>query len=250
MTDEELKLLGTKLVNYCDKYFIPILYIFEILNDQKVTPMTRGKAMEFSAFLKIRSLLNESEWSVEKLNLSAQLGAPDEDISVTHRRSGIILKVESKSAVRESFRSGRRTRIINVPHFRVKCHRSRSNIRLSQTSNDRYPADEFDIIITSPLNAIFEGNTVGENLELIHDNECVSILNEHYGVSTEEDLLKAAHNDWRFVLPPTIAQRGFIPRTPFVLLNNDLNWLPIEQVEAKLLDVVNIRRARGARSRR
>jgi hypothetical protein len=85
MDDKELAKLGKKLQEYCDKYFIPQEHLFEILNDQKVTPMIRGKATEFNAYELLRSLLNENEWSVQKLNLSAQPGSPDQDISITHK---------------------------------------------------------------------------------------------------------------------------------------------------------------------
>lgn len=250
MTDDELRQLGIKLVDYCNKYLIPVQYVFDILNDQKVTPMTRGKAMEYNVFLLLKAQLNQSEWSVEKLNLSAQSGTPDEDISITHRRTGIILKVESKSAVRGSMSNGERSRICRgIPHFKVKCHRSRSNISLSETTNDSYSQDAFDLIITNPLNAIYQGKTVGEDLELIHNESVVRILYSQYSVSNKEDLFTAISRDWRFVLPTSIAVDGFIPRTPYVLLTNDPHWLPIGQVESKLLDIVRGRTTRN-RSRR
>ena len=71
-------------------------YVFDILNDQKVVPMIRGKATEYNAFIVIEQHLSKSEWSVQKLNLNAQTNSGDEDISITHRRTGIVLKVESK----------------------------------------------------------------------------------------------------------------------------------------------------------
>lgn len=115
MDEKELAELGKRLLEYCSKYFIPAEHLFEILNDQKVTPMIRGKATEFNAYELLRSLLNENEWSVQKLNLSAQPGSPDQDISITHKRTGIILKVESKNAVRGSMTCGIRCRITKEP---------------------------------------------------------------------------------------------------------------------------------------
>jgi hypothetical protein len=161
MTEKELRELGKKLKEYCDRYLISTNYLFEILNDQKVTPMIRGKATEYEVYLLLKSHLNKSEWSVQKLNLLPSPGLSDEDISVTHLRTGKILKVESKNAVRGSISNGIRSRIHNVPHFKVKCHRSRSNIKLAGSTNDRYAVSEFDIIITNPLNALIRGKTRG-----------------------------------------------------------------------------------------
>ncbi|MEW6652303.1 MAG: hypothetical protein AB1394_02425 [Bacteroidota bacterium] len=169
MTKESKLKLAENILLYCRKFNVPIDYLFEILEDQKVTPMIRGKAMEYNAFLLLNKILSSTIWSVQKLNLNAQPGLYDEDISITHRRTGIILKVESKSAVRGSATDGGRSRKLDVPHFMVKSHRSRSNIKLAGSSNDLYSVDSFDLLITNSSNAIFERNTVGEKLEVIHN---------------------------------------------------------------------------------
>ncbi|MBI5215264.1 MAG: hypothetical protein HY960_05885 [Ignavibacteriae bacterium] len=242
MTTEEINKLGSDLLQYCKKFNIPLGFLFEILEDQKVTPMIRGKAMEYNAFLLLEKILPKSIWSVQKLNLNAQPGTYDEDISITHRRSGIILKVECKSAVRGSISDGKRTKVLKVPHFNVKCHRSRSNIKLAGTSNDRYSVDSFDVLITNTSNAIFEGNTVGEHLEVIHELQLKSLLYDYYNVENDEDLIQASESDWRFCIPKDIAIEGFIPRTPYVKLVNDENWKPLTHIEERLLQVVNERR--------
>jgi hypothetical protein len=242
MNKESLLKLGGALLTYCKKFNIPLEYLFEILEDQKVTPMIRGKAMEYNAYLLLEKILPKTEWGVQKLNLNAQPGLYDEDISVTHRRTGIILKVESKSAVRASINDGRRSRLLNVPHFKVKCHRSRSNIKLAGTTNDRYSVDSFDILITNPENAIFEGNTVGENLEVIYNPEFKELLYKHYRVKNNLDLIESCRNDWRLCKPKDIAEKGFIPRTPYVMLRQDRNWKTAEKLESVLLEVVNEKR--------
>ena len=247
MGDAEIKKLGTDLLGYCQKFKVPIDYIFEILEDQKVTPMIRGKAMEYNAFLQLEYILPKHIWSVQKLNLNAQPGTVDEDISVTHRRSGVILKVESKSGVRGSFSDGRRAKVIKDPHFKVKCHRSRSNISLAGTSNDRYSVDSFDIIITNTSNSIFQGNTIGENLEIIHKPGIKELLYQHYSVSNDHDLIDASFDDWRYCIPEDIAEEGFIPRTPYVRLTNDPNWRPLPELEARLLEVVENKRSQTSR---
>jgi hypothetical protein len=200
--------------------------------------MIRGKAMEYNAYLLLDKLLPRNTWSVQKLNLNPQPGTYDEDISITHRKTGIILKVESKSAVRASISTGKRTRKVNVPKFNVKCHRSRSNIKLAGSSNDRYSVDSFDVLMTNPSNAIFKGNTIGEHLELVSDKETLAMLFDFYQVNSEKDLVAAAENDWRFCIPQDIAEEGFIPRTPLVLLTGDPNWQTMEHLEKRLLRVV------------
>ena len=250
MTNDEKANLSNQLLDYCRKFNIPLEFLFEILEDQKVTPMIRGKAMEYNAFLLLEKHLPKTVWSVQKLNLNAQPGIYDEDISITHRRTGVILKVESKSAVRSSISDGKRTKILKVPHFNVKCHRSRSNIKLAGTSNDRYSVDSFDVLVTNTSNAIFESNTVGEKLEVIYNEELKKLLFEFYNVSTDDDLIQACENDWRFAIPKDIAVEGFIPRTPYVKLENDENWRPISQLERKLLQVVKDKRESHQPTRR
>lgn len=250
MTNENKLALAEKLFMYCKKFNVPLGFLFEILEDQKVTPMIRGKAMEYNAFLLLDNALSKATWSVQKLNLNAQTGVHDEDISITHRRTGIILKVESKSTVRGSISDGKRSRILNVPHFNVKSHRSRSNIKLAGSSNDRYSVDSFDVLITNTSNAIFEGNTVGEHLEVVHKEELKKMLYEFYNVDTDENLITACESDWRFTIPKDIAVDGFIPRTPYVKLAEDENWKPISFIEDRLLEVVGEKRKSAQTTRR
>ncbi|GAB62072.1 MAG: hypothetical protein DWB56_08575 [Candidatus Jettenia sp.] len=239
---EELRELKKRITDYCNKFDIPRNFLFAILEDQKVTPMIRGKAMEYNAFLLLDKNLPKSIWSVQKLNLNAQPGVYDEDISITHRRSGVILKVESKSAVRGSISDGSRSRILDCSHFKVKCHRSRSNIKLAGTSNDRYALGCFDIVLTNPLNAIFEGNTIGETFEIINDIKIKEMLYKRYSVDNDENLIKACSIDWLYCIPEDIAENGFIPRTPYVKLINDPHWRPINEIEKRLTEVVKMRR--------
>ncbi|MFK5972623.1 MAG: hypothetical protein QM485_05015 [Flavobacteriaceae bacterium] len=251
MEREEFEEFGNQLNKYCEKYNIPTEYLFEILEDQKVIPMIRGKGLEYNAYLKLREILPSNIWDVQKLNLNAQTGTTDEDISITHRRSGIILKIECKSGVRGSIRAGIRTRKLRVPHFKVKCHRSRSSIKLASTSNDRYAVDEFDLIITNTSNSIYEGGTVGENLEITYNEPARAVLNTHYGVTDDLSLIRACDNDWRFCIPSDIAEEGFIPRTPYVRLNNDENWQDLSNLNYRLQEiVVEKNRQRSGSSRR
>lgn len=88
--------LGMQMLEYCRKFKIPQDYVMDILNDQKVVPMIRGKATEYAVEILLKDTLNAREWVVAKLNLNAQSGTHDEDVTVTHQRTGIIIKVECK----------------------------------------------------------------------------------------------------------------------------------------------------------
>lgn len=242
MNDNDKITLADDLLHYCNKFDIPINFLFEILEDQKVTPMIRGKAMEYNAFLLLNKVLQKNTWSVQKLNLNAQTGINDEDISITHRRTGIILKVESKSAVRGSITDGVKSRTIKEPHFKVKCHRSRSNIKLAGTSNDRYSVDSFDLLLTNTANAIYQGNTVGEELEIVHNERIKHLLFDFYQVKSKANLIIACQNDWRFAIPSEIAIDGFIPRTPYVKLFEDKNWWKVDSLEDKLMKIIEQKR--------
>lgn len=249
INDDKIQ-LAEQLLQYCKKFNVPLEFLFEILEDQKVTPMIRGKAMEYNAFLFLDKILPKATWSVQKLNLNAQTGTYDEDISVTHRRTGVILKVESKSTVRGSISDGQRSRNLKVPHFLVKSHRSRSNIKLAGSSNDRYSVDSFDVLITNTSNSIFEGNTVGEHLEVVHNAATKEMLYKFYKVKSDEELIATCESDWRFVIPKDIAVDGFIPRTPYVKLSNDENWKPLAKIEERLLKVVEEKRKSAKTTRR
>lgn len=220
---------------YCERYNIPIENLMDILEDQKVLPMIRGKATEYIAAVVLRKLLNRN-WQVQKLNLNAQPGTYDEDISITHSKTGIRLKVEAKNAVRGSFRIGSKNTKIKEPHFKVKCHKSRSNISKSKTTNDRYLVDDFDMIVCNVSNAIFQGATLGDSLEVLHDKNSIDFLLKHYKVSTEKDLIRSSYDDWVCCFPRSIVQEdGSIPRTPFVKLSGDENWFSLKEIEPKLL---------------
>jgi len=238
--------LGRELETYCKKYYIRLEDFFSILNDQKVIPMLRGKAAEYDAFFALRQILPSQVWTVHKLNLNAQPGTIDHDIDVIHRRTGVQITIETKSAVRGSMSTGTRTRKHKVPHFEVKCHRSRSNKQLSY--NDRYLATAFDVIVATPTNALFEGGTIGEEFELVTEPGLLAILYRHYGVSDTPSLINATNKDLRFVLSTDIAENvegnTLIPRTPSVLLADDPNWKPLNQLEAVLETIVKAKARR------
>ena len=218
--------LEQKILEYCSEYNVPVDFLFEILEDQKVVPMIRGKATEYNAFLYLKANLDKYTWDVQKLNLNAQNNTIDEDVSITHRKTGIRLKVECKNAVRGSFNLGKR----------------RSNISLSTTTNDRYLVGDFDLLACNTSNALYEGNTI-ESLELINNTELIQILYEFYKVDNDKALVKACNQDWRFVIPADIAEKdNSIPRTPYVILQDDPHWTSIDNLNERLLRIVEVKR--------
>lgn len=238
-TDRDMHRIYAGIAEYCRTYNIPREHLLDILEDQKVLPMIRGKATEYvgAAFLK-RSL--SKEWSVEKLNLNTQAGQIDEDISVTFRRTGKRLKAETKNAVRGGFRLHGRGR--PAPHFTVKCHKSRSNLRRQKTSNDRYLVGEFDLLLCNVSNALFRGGALEPGLPLIKDEQALAWLRDFYQAKEKDALIRRAYDDWRFCLPRTIAdEQGVLPRTPVVFMEGDPNWFGVDKLNALLYAALETR---------
>lgn len=241
MSRTDYEQIGKNLESYCNTYKVPMDYIFQILNDQKVLPMIRGKATEFNATDLLKSILDENEWIVQKLNLNPQPGTDDQDVSITHRRSGIIIKIESKNAVRGSMLSGKRGKTSKAPYCRIKCHKSRSNIKKADTGNDRYTVDAFDIVLSNLSNAIIKSGGIDDQFELIDKDNIPNILANHYNVPNDyQSLFDATSNDWRFVISEDIAEDGLLPRTPVVLLDNDPSWKSVNKtnMESALKKIV------------
>ena len=222
---------------YCETYNIPLENLLDILEDQKVLPMIRGKATEYIGAAILRQALDPRDWDVQKLNLNPQRGGTfDEDVSITHRMTGKRLKAETKSAVRGSFSLGAVKE--TAPYFRVKCHKSRSH--LTRAHNDRYEAEAFDVLLCNVSNAIFRRRTLARGLELIDKPATIAWLKEHYGAADDKALVRSAYDDWRICLPSVIAQPdGTIPRTPVVRLANDPHWFPPDQLAPHLRTLIN-----------
>ena len=89
--------------------------------------------------------------------LNAQPNIDDEDISITHQRTGITIKIECKNASRGSFKSGKGYRKSKVPHCMIKCHKSRSDFKESIGIKIQI----FDIVISNLSNAVIAGECAG-----------------------------------------------------------------------------------------
>ena len=233
---EEALRVYSSIREYCETYNIPLENLLDILEDQKVLPMIRGKATEYIGAALLKQSLNPRDWDVQKLNLNPQQGTHDEDVSVTYRMTGKRLKAETKSAVRGSFRLTAKKE--QAPHFRVKCHKSRSN--LTKKHNDRYVGGDFDVLLTNAANAIFKGKTLDRGMSLIDKSEAIAWLKDHYGVTTDKDLIRKAYADWRICLPSTIQMEdGTIPRTPIVKMTNDPHWFKPDTLTKHLRTLIN-----------
>ncbi len=223
---------------YCETYNIPEENLLDILEDQKVLPMIRGKATEYIGAAVLRQALDPRDWSVDKLNLNAQPGKYDEDISITYRRTGKRLKAEMKNAVRGGFKM--HTKINPSPHFKVKCHKSRSNMKKIATTNDRYLVGDFDVLLCNVSNAIFRGKSLDRGLPLIENDKSIDWLKSYYGVKTDDELRRNTYDDWRVCLPVVIAEEnGAIPRAPTVFMSGDSNWFCLDRLASSLRTLIN-----------
>ena len=217
---------------YCETYNVPMDKLMEILEDQKVLPMIRGKATEYIGAAVLRQVLPGREWDVQKLNLNPQSETQhDEDISITFRRTGKRLRVETKNAVRGSFRIDARQQ--PEPHFGVKCHRSRSH--MTRERNDRYLETDFDLLLCNVSNSIFRSKSIEPGLPLIENKEAIEWLKQFYHADTDAEIRRGAYDDWRFCLPADIAVDNVIPRTPKVFMENDPNWRKLDHLSECLL---------------
>ncbi|MCY3769872.1 MAG: hypothetical protein OXG56_11010 [Gammaproteobacteria bacterium] len=222
---------------YCKAYNIPKNNLLDILEDQKVLPMIRGKATEYIGAAVLRKTLDPRDWTVEKLNLNPQPGGTyDEDVSITYRMTGKRLKAETKNAVRGSFRLG--TRLNKSPHFKVKCHRSRSH--LTKATNDRYMASDFDVLLCNVSNSIFRQRSLDRGLPLLEASDSIKWLKAFYGVESDGDLRRKSYDDWRICLPENIVQQdGTIPRTPTVLIEDDPYWFDLSSLASRIRTLIN-----------
>lgn len=244
MTNEEF---GLKIKEYCEKFKIPEENLIDILIDQKVVPMIRGKATEYATTRLLKDVLNPHEWVVAKLNLNAQNGTHDEDVTITHQRTGIIIKIECKNATRGSMKYSSRAKI-KEPFCTIKCHKSRSDLKKASTTNDRYLLGDFDVVVTNLSNAVIAGATYSESFELVKNDAVIDKLCKYYNCDSDyQSIFDAAYNDWRFAMAEDIAKDGVIPRTPSVLLENDPVWHSISEIENYLLNFTRTHRARMRR---
>jgi len=91
-------------------------------------------------------------------------------------------------------------------------------------------------VISNVSNAIIQGNTIGERLELLHNSTLLDIVKEYYEVDNNEQLLESAYKDWRFAISREISEDGYIPRNPVVRLSEDPNWHTLDSLQSVILN--------------
>ncbi|MDQ1274922.1 MAG: hypothetical protein QG641_296 [Candidatus Poribacteria bacterium] len=186
----------SKIVQYCEKYNIPLFYLSDILDEPKVIPMIRGKAFEFTVFDKLLSVLDKNVWQVKKPNMNAQLGFHDIDIQVAHIKTGKTFSIECKLASKGS------CKVINdKAKIQVKCMRSRTlgegmvkNLSpklkipegVLQIHNDQYLESDFEFVITSIGNAFYQTDNKGAFV-FSPDKEQAKFLKNFPGKNLQEE---------------------------------------------------------------
>lgn len=206
--------------------------------------MIRGKGFEFQVHDMLKEMLDPSKWRVTKYNTNPQRNATDADLVAKNLEYDLEVILECKTATRGSFSMGGSKRKSPVPHFTVKSHKSRSN-KERELTNDRYFADEFDIVFANTANAFIQK---GE-FALLDNRDAVSIMQRLYGGTTWEDVFPAMSRDVRAALTSSIVEDdGTLPRSPVVQIENDPNWVTFDRVEELLMKVV--KRKLGERARR
>lgn len=275
---------GRAVRAYIEEKRIPLDHFIEVIDDSKVIPMLRGKGVEYSAKDAIQMALEQyapGTWLVEKKNLNAQPGMPDEDITITnitYPKYPII--VEAKSASLGTLTRGVKTKKAGykkVVHYQVKCHRSRVNHTLAlelaeeelaaeklknsmeesipeitpskkgkkkKTGHgDRYKIGDFDLVIANPLNGFY---TNVKYTSSTNDEYLLETLRKFYGITKTDSLPKALEQDWRFVEPQYILdEKNYVEPMPRVMLENDTNWKTLKQLPETLNQILENKISKG-----
>lgn len=263
------------IIGYCRKYNVPIDYLADVLNEPKVVPMIRGKAFEFSAMLKLQSVLPPSEWRIDKPVINAQLGFHDMDIRVIHIATGQIINIECKLAKNNSFRD----RKDNSSDLRVKCMRSRTlganmvraiapklgvSEQMLSIHNDQYVPSDFDMVLTSIGNAFYRTNTDTGSFDWNPTKSEFQFLKRLFGVE-DIDLLKDLTYDKMYLATshslavlednsqeckrrkcPTNNACGFIPNYPFIVFppnsrNPSSPWVDLDMSQSLFESFISAR---------
>lgn len=269
-SSEKMREIWTKaLEEYCQDYNIPIEYLAETLKDPKVIPMIRGKAFEFSVILKLKDVLPSSTWLVEKPFINPQLGFHDQDVLLTHIKSGKKISIECKLAAKGGFK-----KIKTNYQIRVKCMRSRTlgaeqveklapqrglTVQQLTVHNDQYLPSDFDAVITSIGNSFYETDDSGVFVWKPTDDGksfLESIYDKKSDMSSKDfaflSMYVAKSSDLAINDNGVICTRkkctekescGFIPNYPVIKFSNDSKeplsaWISLENSERIFLSII------------
>lgn len=256
-----------KIQLYCEKYDIPIGYLQEIISEPKVIPMIRGKAFEFSVFLRLKQMLS-ADWIVEKPILNPQLGNHDIDIKLIHENTGKTISVECKLAAKGSFRQYQDGNC----RLRVKCMRSRTlgenqvkrlapkldiDEKLLAIHNDQYLPNDFDIVITSIANGFYITDKETDLFEWQPNNKAKIFLQHCFPDASDTELQHLTYNTMLFAFSKNLAiypennisctrkacftkeNCGFIPNYPIIRYSPNMTmpqspWYTLSELEKQL----------------
>lgn len=262
-----------ELADYCEYYNVPLQHVVETMHALKVVPMIRGISFEYFAYDKLKEILSESVWKVEKPAINAQAEIKDIDVLITHLSSGKRISVECKLAGKNSFRAPR----LGQGTVRIKCMRSRAvgrrtaartlarryNVTVDDVLRhpDNYRDVDFDFVVTSIGNAFWRTMQDGtytfrpkpaeiDFLRRLFGDQTLEIdqLKEktfnYLLIAKSSDLTVSPQNRIHCVRRKcvevgTYTSCGFIPNFPIVNLTNTRTWRPIEMCEEMFEDFVN-----------
>ncbi len=255
---------------FCSQYNIPIEHLADTLKEPKVVPMIRGKAFEFTVLERLRVILPEDTWTVQKDIMNAQLGTHDEDVTIMNNLSERRISVECKLAGK-----GRFKKLANGNYYiNVKCMRSRTlgaamierlapqlgiSTEVLGIHNDQYRSTDFDLVVTSIGNAFYETDEDGlfiwapdedgeEFLGLLlgyhNNNELQQLAFNKMYVNTSANL--SVGNGMQTCVRRKCTNQnncGFIPNYPPIVFNGDTlqpinGWIPIESIQDLLLNML------------
>jgi hypothetical protein len=259
-----------KLQNYCNKYNVPMQSLVDVISDLKVIPMIRGKAFEFTAVEVLQHILPKNNWKVEHLNMNAQQGTKDIDVSVTRLSDNKEINVECKLTKNDSFKIEE-----NKAVLRVKCMRSRTfsdnaaatrmatnykvNRELLLMHADSYRMQDFDFVVTTLCNSFWTSEEDGQYtfsgkiddykfLKELFPNKFTSFdrfqSDAYYFLlfARSKDIAVAKDNNLactrkKCINNKTHQECGFIPNYPVVNLNDVAEgkspWKLIENIESE-----------------
>ena len=255
------------VTDFCKHYNIPVEYLASTLNEPKVVPMIRGKAFEFSVLKRLKEILPDNKWEVEKTLVNAQLGSHDEDVAIVHIEKKKRLSVECKLAGKGRFKKLKNGDFV----INVKCMRSRTmgeqvvarlapqlgiSVELLSSHNDQYRVGDFDFVVTSIGNAFYETDDDGL-FYWAPDADGKEFCKKMFD-TLDEDLLQRLAFDKMYITSAknlavgygfntctkkkcnSKADCGFIPNYPPINFNGETllptnGWFPIEDAEEFIL---------------
>ena len=175
-----------RIKEYCKKYDVALKYLVDVISDLKVIPMIRGKSFEYSVSDRLRAILSNS-WEVKNLNINAQPGNHDIDVSVIRKTDKKEIRIECKLTKNNSFRLKK-----DHAELRVKCMRSRTfsdNAAAARMARhygvskefllvhaDSYREGDFDYVITSLGNSMW--TTIEDKYTFNGNREQFNYLNK------------------------------------------------------------------------